>query len=151
MNRTLTCLLAAVTISAGSSQSTLTPHQLKQDIAAKGAKAVVEELTRKEENWESVLSKMESGSPAWLSLAPSLRKGTDAGGTEGLDFAVARALPKAPQIVLGLIGSDFKVNDVCTSPFIEAEPGGEERYLLKTQRVLRHVHPAKSCPPDSPA
>jgi hypothetical protein len=56
---------------------------------------------------------------------------------EYVNFAVARALPANPTGVLRLIDHGFKVDDVCTSPFIEPEPGVAEGYARRAAAALR--------------
>lgn len=141
MMRTLSVLLVLISVPACQGENTWTIDRLHQEISSKGARTVVMELARNDEkDWNNVLSKIESGDAAWLRIAADLRKGTDAGATEDLDFSVARALPKAPVPVLKLVGQGFTTNEICTSPFIEAEPGVEEHYLLQTQQVLSSLH-----------
>jgi hypothetical protein len=141
MKRALALLLALISGFGCQAQDAWTPERLHQEVSSKGARTVVAELTRNDEkDWNVVLAKVESGNAAWLRVAAELRKGTDAGGTEDLDFSVARALPKAPVSVLKLVGQGFTIKEVCTSPFIESQPGIEERYLLQTQQALARLH-----------
>jgi hypothetical protein len=68
-----------------------------------------------------------------------------------------RALPKAPNRVLALVGHGFALELICTLPFIEPGPGVAEDYERKTLVALSRVRsPALSpiateCSADSSA
>lgn len=104
-------------------------------IAGTGPKEAVRQLTRRNQ-FEAVLTRIETGDPAWLKVAQRLRGGVDAGDSEALLIAVARALPRAPERVLS---SGFSLDSICTSPFIEPAPGVAERYERQALAALRNV------------
>ncbi|MEO6339535.1 MAG: hypothetical protein ABIO39_05825 [Caulobacteraceae bacterium] len=139
MNGRALALAAALTLcgTAGWVQAAPAPSAsaLLASIARNGAKASVRQLTRRNQ-FEAVLTRIESGDPAWLKVAQRLRGGVDAGDSEALLIAVARALPKAPERVLA---SGFSLDSICTSPFIEPEPGVAERYERQALAALRKV------------
>ena len=56
-----------------------------------------------------------------------------------LDFSVARALPGNPARVLGLVDRGFALQDICTSPFLEPEPGAAEAYAHRALVALESV------------
>jgi len=115
------------------------------EIKLKGAKEVIARLTS-DENWtefEKVCDEIETGKKEWLEVAKLLAPGSDAATAESLIISVARALPKSPRHVLSLVAETeqdpkggFTVEMICTSPFIESEPGVSERYLIETEKTL---------------
>ncbi len=104
---------------------------LKADILHHGAKAVVDRLVASNE-WDEVSDRIASGRTEWVTLAPKLADGTDAGSSEELGIDLALALPKNPTVVLRSIndkpwreGGIIGVERVCGAPFIEdTEPRG---------------------------
>ncbi|MDP9585162.1 UNVERIFIED_ORG: hypothetical protein J2791_004477 [Burkholderia contaminans] len=108
-------------------------------IVKEGGHKVLWDLWDHEKDFDHVLSGIESGDPSWLKVATALRPFSDAGATLSLDYAVARALPKAPNRVLALVGHGFNLPDICTSPFIEPEPGVAEAYERKALVALSKV------------
>ena len=113
----------------------LEPDAILQDIDARGARAV---LARASTN-EALFDGIETGHPKWLEVARRLRAVSDASTTLSLNYAVARALPNAPDQVLLLVGRGFTLDDVCTSPYIEPEPGVAENYARRAEVALRRV------------
>lgn len=119
--------------------------RIVKEIELKGAKAVIERLVSGEKwtEFEAVCDKIETGEKAWLGVARLLAPGSDAASAESLVFSVARALPKSPRQVLSLVAEtekdakgQFTVDRICTSPYIEPEPGVSERYLIETEKAL---------------
>ena len=84
---------------------------------------------------------IETGESSWLEAAQRLKPGTDASATLELRFAVSRALPKNPKGVLHLVGKGFSLDEICTSPFIEPEPGVEKAFLDEALRSLKNMAP----------
>ena len=117
----------------------LEPDMLKAEIKTEGAKKVLNRLWQEEKTFDLLCSKIESGAPEWLEIAQLLRPVSDAAATLSLNYSVARALPKRPERVLGLIGHGFTVKDICTSPFIEPGPGVAEGYEKSTLGALATV------------
>jgi len=116
-----------------------TPGEIEARIHKEGGRAVIKDLEANESAFEEILSHIDSGDGAWLKVALLLKPFSDAGTAEGLDYAVARALPNAPVRVLSLIGHGFDLDYVCTSPFNEPEPGVAESYERKTLGALASV------------
>lgn len=119
--------------------------QLVKEIRVKGSKAVIAELTSDDQwtGFEKVCDRIETGDREWLEIAKLLAPGSDAATAESLILSIARALPKAPFSVLSLIAEEvrnhddgFTVDNVCISPYIEPEPGDEERHLIATVIAL---------------
>ena len=132
---TLTTLLLA-TFAA----SAITPDEISARIQRDGGRKVLWDLWAHEEEFEEILSRIETGSGAWLEVARELRPFSDAGASEEIDIAVGRALPKAPERVLHMIGHGFDLEFVCTSPFNEPEPGVAEAYEHRTLSALAAVN-----------
>jgi hypothetical protein len=112
---------------------------LLSQIQANGSRAVLARLWQDPRHFEEVCDHIETGAPGWLRVASELRASSDAGQSTSLNYSVARALPRAPVAVLSLIGRGFTVEDVCTSPFIEPDPGVAERYQKRALKALRRV------------
>lgn len=132
-------MLVAVGLSFAASSSEPSAQTVLARIAKEGGRKVLWDLWEHEEEYGYVFSGIESGDASWLKVASALRPFSDAGATLTLDFAVARALPKAPERVLALIGHGFDFEFICTSPFIEPEPGVAEAYEQKTLLALSKV------------
>ncbi|WP_321802726.1 hypothetical protein [Burkholderia sp. BCC1993] len=137
---TIALVLALVPMTAfGASGSEPSATILMTRIANEGGHKVLWDLWEHEEDFDHVLSGVESGDASWLKVAIALRPFADAGASLSLDYAVARALPKAPNRVLALVGHGFALELICTSPFIEPEPGVAEAYERKTLVALSRV------------
>lgn len=113
--------------------------QINQEIDSKGAKATVAALFEDEARFGKVSDAIATADPVWLTIALRLRPGSDAGAGESLSYALARALPNAPERVLALVGHGYSVGNLCTSPFIEPEAGVAEAYEAKTIAALQSV------------
>ena len=113
--------------------------QINSEIDAKGAKAVIAALDRDELRFGKVGDAIATADPVWLTIALRLREGSDAGTGETLSYALARALPNAPERVLALVGHGYTVGNLCTSPFIEPAPGVAEAYEAKAVAALQSV------------
>lgn len=108
-------------------------------ISKEGGREVIWDLWEHEAYFDRVTTMIESGDPSWLKVAAALRPFSDAGASLSLDYAVARALPKAPSRVLALVGHGFSIEDICTSPFIEPDAGVAEAYEQKALAALATV------------
>ena len=137
----VTALLFPVALALGQTTQPAADELLRQ-IASEGSQPVLEPLWRNEERFEQVCIKIESGDPPWLEVARRLRASSDAASTLSLNYAVARALPANPASVLKLIDRGFTVDDICTSPFIEPEPGVAEGYQRRAVAALRGPLPS---------
>jgi hypothetical protein len=131
----LACVLTASAASPGNSS----PEMLLQRIGQQGGRQTLAELWQDRQAFEGVLNGIATGEPQWLEVARRLRPFSDAGASESIDEAVARALPKRPRGVLSLVGHGFALEHVCTSPFIEPGAGVAEAYEQKTLAVLAEV------------
>lgn len=123
--------------------SAISPDEIQARIDRQGGHKVLWALWENQTEWNQVLAGIESGNTSWLKLAQQLHPFSDAGASEELHSAVARALPKAPERVLAMIGPGFEIEFVCTSPFIEPEPGIAEAYECAALAALASVHTPK--------
>jgi hypothetical protein len=135
-------VLIAIAAGAGTIKR-VDPNFLLAQIAEQGAASVLKRLWNDSEAFDKVCTAIETADPTWLRVAQRLRPVSDAAAALSLDYSVARAIPKAPERVLALIGNGFNVGDVCTTPFIEPDPGVAERYRREAAAALRKVKKAK--------
>lgn len=108
-------------------------------VSKEGGQKVLWDLWEHPRDFDRALSGIESGDPSWLKVATVLHPYSDAAASLSLDYAVALALPKAPERVLALVGHGFKVEDICTSPFIEPDPGVAEAYERRALAALARI------------
>lgn len=113
---------------------------IAKDIAAHGAKAVVDRLDSKGD-YERVLDLIDKGNTDYVALAPKLAPGADAGNAEALIISLAFALPNNPRAVLSILGGKdgFAVDDVCEAPFIEGTVPSVPAYVKSAKRALAQV------------
>ncbi len=114
-------------------------RQINAGIDDKGARAVIASLDKDDARFARVSDAIATADPVWLTIALRLREGSDAGTGETLSISAARALPEAPERVLALIGHGYSIDDLCTSPYLEPEPGVAEAYEAKTIAALQSV------------
>jgi len=137
-------MVLLVTLASGvafaASPSGTAAEALLVRIGNEGGREVLRDLWEHEPDFERVLAGVESGDATWLSVASALRQFSDAGGSLSLDYAVARALPRAPERVLGLVGHGFALQRICTSPFIEPEAGVAEAYKKQVLVALSGIN-----------
>jgi hypothetical protein len=100
---------------------------------------VLWDLWEHESTFSQVLTGIESGNSQWLKVAAALRPFGDGSASLSLDYAVAIALPKAPNAVLSMVGHGLEAEYICTSPFIEPDPGVAEAYERRTLAALSSV------------
>ncbi len=113
---------------------------LLKRIADQGGHKVLWDLWEREKEFYQVMSDIESGDPSWLKVAAAFKPFSDAGAALSIDYSVAFALPQAPERVLALVGHGFNLEDVCTSPFLEPEPGEAEAYEKKALSALARIN-----------
>jgi hypothetical protein len=120
----------------------MTAEQMAESIAKRGAKAVAAEMNQGKglATWSYVQDRVASGELPWLKIAAELKPYTDAGNAEGLDNALADALPKSPEQVLGMLGASFRPDRVCSGgQFIEAPKQTVIDFLKKAQNAVQGV------------
>ena len=122
------------------------PEALMQRIDVEGGKNVLAKLWTNEKEFENLLNPVESGNVQWFSVWARLRAYSDAGISESIDSAFARALPVVPEEVLKFIGHGLELKNICGSPFIEPEPNVAEQYERNTLAALSLVRDPKLQP-----
>jgi hypothetical protein len=131
----LACVLSASAAASGN----LSPDMLLQRIRQQGGQIVLAELWQDRQAFDGILKRIAKGEPQWLEVARRLRPFSDAGASESIDEAVARALPVQPRRVLSLVGQGFELEHLCTSPFIEPKPDVAKAYERETLTALAKV------------
>lgn len=128
--RSISMLLLALALASPTAVAAdgASAQALLKRIASDGGRKVLWDLWEHERQFDQVVSGIESGDPSWLKVAVALKPFSDAGASPSINYAVARALPNAPERVLALTTHGFNVEEVCTSPFIEPALGVAEAY-----------------------
>ena len=116
-----------------------TAAQILSRIATEGGHKVAWDLWDNDREFKRVVRRIESGDAQWLEVARQIKPHSDAALSLSLDYSVALALPNVPARVLALIGHGFDLDRVCTSPFIEPDPGVAEAYEWRTLVALARV------------
>ena len=114
-------------------------RQINGEIDSKGAKITLTALDQDHARFGKVSDAIATADPVWLTIALRLRAGSDAGTSEILSYALAQALPNAPERVLALVGHGYDIGNLCTSPFIEPAAGVAEAYEAKAIAALQSV------------
>ena len=121
----------------------MSPTEIQTRIDKQGGHKVLWALWENRSEWNQLLAGIETGETNWLKIARRLHPFSDAGASEELHSAVARALPRAPERVLSMIGPGFEIEFICTSPFNEPEPGVAEAYEREASAALASMHNSK--------
>jgi hypothetical protein len=139
------CLLAASGTPAHSAPQTAPPAAdapacavLARQVHAEGASAVVARLSR-HGGWDRLLARIEQGDGACLRLAPALKPGTDAATSEGLRYALGRALLTNPAEVLRLGDAAFPLSEICRDNRIEPTPAQVRRFRQRARAAVAGV------------
>lgn len=138
-NMTVLLLVLAIASAAAVAADRPSAQAVLNRVANEGGRKVLWDLCQHEREFGQVTAGIESGDPAWLEVAAALKPFSDAGASLSINYAVARALPKAPERVLALTTQGFKLEDICTSPFIEPDPGVAEAYERRTLAALSRL------------
>jgi len=138
-NMTVFLLVLALASQAAVAADRPSAQAVLNRVANEGGRKVLWDLWQHEREFGQVTAGIESGDPAWLEVAAALKPFSDAGASLSINYAVARALPKAPERVLALTTQRFKLEDICTSPFIEPDPGVAEAYERRTLAALSRL------------
>ena len=132
-------MLACALTASAAPVDRLFADALLQRIGQQGGRQVLADLWKDDQAFARVIDGIQSGDPKWLEVALRLRPFSDAGASESIDAAVAMLLPTEPRRILSLVGHGFDIEHICTSPFIEPEPGVAEAYEQKTLAALATV------------
>jgi hypothetical protein len=111
--------------SAAHAQLRLNLPEVRASLESRGAGQTVRRLQAAGQ-WDVVLDGIGNGEVAWIAIVPRLAQGTDAGLSETLGVALAKALPRAPAAVLDALdpkdGPVLGPSRVCGAPFVEPTP-----------------------------
>ncbi len=136
----LSILAIFLRVAVGGETAAVTAAAIEHDIAVSGAPSVVKQLrSGKGGAWQTVLRNVETGRSEWLRVAQQLLKGTDAGNTESLYFAISLALTRNPGAVLPMLGPEIPAGKICTVPYIEPSQKMEREYRAKARAALDRI------------
>lgn len=91
-----------------------------------------------EADFDRITEYLSQGRAHWIKHYPILKQSPFLGATsfqEGLDIAMASALPENPESVLKYV-NQRNVNKLCGMPFIEPTPDETEAYFLRARAAL---------------
>jgi len=121
------CCAFVVSCSASNPIDTSKPDALLEYLNQNISRELLGDIVSNQTQWFSILEHIESGvkngDVVWLNIASKLRSVSDAGGSLSLDFVVSRGLPYEPELVLSGVDLGFRLERLCTIPFIEEEQG----------------------------
>ncbi len=104
-----------------------------------GEKEYVLRLRDRKERWAYILSKIESGDKTWLKVAEILKRNADAAMTKELTYTVSFALKNSPEQVLGILGGQYSVKEICGSPFVEENIHFEQGFLKTIKNKVENA------------
>lgn len=111
-----------------------------------GRSAVVAKRIDADESFgRSVMNGISTGDSSWLEVARALTPAS-ATSAASLSIALASALLKSPERVLGLIGSKYPVADVCSIPFLRPDSSIVISYYNEALAALARVRSAPLSP-----
>lgn len=139
----LIALLFTCQIASAENASIYSPEKILLRIKDEGGRNVLWSLWENQEQFGAMLDLAAAADPRWIEVLRQLRPYSDAGASEMIDMSVASALPLNPEAILKLIGNGFELDRLCTSPFIEPEPGIAEKYEKKALDALAHIKDPK--------
>jgi hypothetical protein len=126
---------------------------LSGDIARYGAEVVLWKKLWNDKNFsvfEKLTSNLASGDPKWLDIGYRLRMVSDAGASELLEIAFAKALPRAPVNVLEMGSFDSATGAIWLTPICRGEIWGEETTNVDVRAWFKQMRTAlKDSLPDN--
>ncbi len=124
---------------AGCRESALTPmgtaSLVLSEIRLRGAAPVARRMDTDAKFARSVLDGIATGDSAWIEVAKAIEPGSSAIDAS-LTIALATALPRAPRVVLPLLGATHAAEEVCGIPFLRPT---KERITLYRDSALAAV------------
>ncbi|TDN50543.1 hypothetical protein EC843_10524 [Buttiauxella sp. JUb87] len=98
--------------------------------------------TVSDDDWDTIISAIESGKGEWIGLVPQLASGADGMYGESLGIALASVIPNNPDAVLDVLNDKkypqmLGIERVCTMPFIEPENDFIIQYYQKAAAALK--------------
>lgn len=150
MNKTL-AIAAVLWMTAAQAAVPPSAQEVSRALDRADARTVVTGYER-DDRFGALLDRIAIGDEALIKLAPRLAPGTDAASSEGLRIALAKALPRAPALVLdaamraardpqgAIVSTPIDVQAVCSVPFIEPTQQFVADYRIAAVRALATVH-----------
>lgn len=108
------------------------------EIKLRGVAAVARRLDTDESFGRSVMSGIATGDSVWLEVASKLRPAS-AAAQASLSMALASALPHSPRRVLGILGYNYPVAEVCAIPFMRPDSSLIVSYYADAAAALGRV------------
>jgi len=90
------------------------------EIKVSGAEKVSKQIDSDENFGRSVMNGVATGDSVWLQVADKITP-TSAAAEATLAIALASALPRSPDQVLGILGEKYPIDEVCGIPFPKAD------------------------------
>ena len=115
--------------------------QIDTEIRSEGAGPAVRRMAA-DGDYDRVLAGIADGDTALIALSPKLAAGADAGASEALGIALARALPKNAAAVLAVLDqrqAAISEARVCGLPFVEGTITDIAAYRRDAEAAVRHV------------
>jgi len=106
-------------------------------------KEVLNSIVSNQPQWFAVLESIESGvkngDAVWLNIAAKLHEVSDAGASLALNYSVSRGLPYEPELVLSGVDLGFRLERLCTIPFIEEEQSVVDSFVSGAKLKLNEL------------
>jgi len=119
------CCALLAACSTNETLDTSNPDSFLSYLSQGQNKEVLSGIVSNQPQWFAVLESIESGvkngDAAWLNIAAKLHEVSDAGASLALNYSVSRGLPYEPELVLSGVDLGFRLERLCTIPFIEVE------------------------------
>jgi len=94
-----------------------------------------------DDDFDTIVLNLSRGEGRWIELYPDLKKAPFIGVTylqEGLNIAMASALPENPSAVLKFV-NETNVEFICGIPFIESTPAEVKSYYMKASAAIKDL------------
>ncbi len=113
------------------------------EIRVGGSPQVSKRIDSDENFGRSVMNGIATGDSLWLEVADKLTPAS-AAAQATLSIALATALPRSPDRVLGLLGQKYPVEEVCGIPFLKADSALVTTYYDDAITALERVNQASA-------
>jgi len=124
-------------------QEQLNVKKFNDRCVQEGAGNVINELTQDWDRpvWDMIIENISSGDEDWLNTLYCMKAPAYSSVTVSLelDIALATALPKNPQAVLGLGAAGISLTNACSLPFFERDRKYLEQSFKETLQALENV------------
>lgn len=132
-------LLALFSVSCSSGRFNSAEHVLSDKVITASRNNDSSSLS--DADYDKITEYLSQGRTRWIELYPILNRSPFLGATsfqEGLDIAMAYALPENPGSVMKYVNQG-NVNKLCGMPFIEPTPDETDAYFLKARTALTQL------------